>query len=103
MELGKKLKYFRESKKMSIYRLALEADISQDHLSDPEKGKNQTTIDTLKRLLIPLDITLTEFFNEDNEIWILTHKETEYGMIEYSRYTYFLYQLILKFCISSNI
>lgn len=34
MELGKKLKYFRESKEMSVYRLALEADISQGHLSD---------------------------------------------------------------------
>ena len=44
MELGKKLKYFRESKKMSVYRLALEADISQGHLSDLENGKNQPTI-----------------------------------------------------------
>lgn len=53
MELGKKLKYFRESKKMSVYRLALEADISQGHLSDLENGKNQPTIATLKRLLEP--------------------------------------------------
>ena len=77
MELGKKLKYFRESKKMSVYRLALEADISQGHLSDLEKGKNQPTIATLKRLLIPLGITLAEFFNEDNEISVLTDKEKE--------------------------
>ena len=77
MELGKKLKYFRESKKMSLYRLALEADISQGHLSDLENGKNQPTIATLKRLLIPLGITLAEFFNEDNEISVLTDKEKE--------------------------
>ncbi len=77
MELGKKLKYFRESKKMSVYRLALEADISQGHLSDLENGKNQPTIATLKRLLIPLGITLAEFFNEDNEISVLTDKEKE--------------------------
>lgn len=77
MELGEKLKYFRESKKMSIYRLALEADISQGHLSDLENGRSQPTISTLKRLLVPLGITLAEFFNEDNEISILTEKEKE--------------------------
>lgn len=62
---------------MSVYRLALEADISQGHLSDLENGKNQPTIATLKRLLIPLGITLAEFFNEDNEISVLTDKEKE--------------------------
>lgn len=77
MELGEKLKYFRESKKMSIYRLAQEADISQGHLSDLENGRNQPTIDTLKRLLAPMGVTLAEFFNEDNEISILTEKEKE--------------------------
>lgn len=77
MELGEKLKYFRESKKMSIYRLALEADISQGHLSDMENGRSQPTISTLKRLLVPLGITLAEFFNEDNEVSILTEKEKE--------------------------
>lgn len=77
MELGEKLKYFRESKKMSIYRLALEADISQGHLSDLENGRSQPTISTLKRLLVPLGITLAEFFNEDNEVSILTEKEKE--------------------------
>ncbi len=77
MELGEKLKYFRESKKMSMYKLAQEADISQGHLSDLENGKNQPTIDTLKRLIAPLGITLAEFFNEDNEVSVLTEKEKE--------------------------
>lgn len=77
MELGEKLKYFRESKKMSIYRLAQEADISQGHISDLENGRNQPTIDTLKRLIAPFGITLAEFFNEDNEISVLTEKEKE--------------------------
>ena len=77
MELGEKLKYFRESKKMSMYKLAQEADISQGHLSDLENGKNQPTIDTLKRLIAPLGLTLAEFFNEDNEVSVLTEKEKE--------------------------
>lgn len=77
MELGEKLKYFRESRKISIYRLALDADISQGHLSDLENGRSQPTISTLKRLLVPLGITLAEFFNEDNEVSILTEKEKE--------------------------
>ncbi len=77
MELGEKLKHFRESKKMSVYRLALDADISQGHLSDLENGRSQPTISTLKHLLVPLGITLAEFFNEDNEVSILTEKEKE--------------------------
>jgi len=77
MDLGDRLKYFREAKKLSIYKLSQETNVSQGHISDLENGKNQPTIDTLSRLIIPLGITLSEFFNENGEISILSDKEKE--------------------------
>lgn len=77
MEFGEKLKYLRESKKISIYRLSQETGISQGHISDLENGRNQPTIDTLSRLLVPLGITLADFFNEKGEVSVLSDKEKE--------------------------
>ena len=77
MILGDRLKYFREAKGISIYKLSQDTGVSQGHISDLENGKNQPTIDTLKRLIVPLGITLSEFFNEDGEVSVLTEKEKE--------------------------
>ena len=77
MELNERLKYFRKAKKMSIYKLSQETDISQGHISDLENGRNQPTIDTLQRLIVPLGISMSEFFNEDGKISVLTDKERE--------------------------
>lgn len=42
-----------------------------------ENGKNQPTIDTLNRLIVPLGITLSEFFNEEGEVSVLSEREKE--------------------------
>ena len=77
MMLGERLKNIRESKGLSVYRLSQETGVSQGHISDLENGKNQPTIDTLKRLIVPLGITLSEFFNEDGEVSVLSEREKE--------------------------
>ena len=77
MEYGKRLKQLREAKEFSIYRLSKDSDISQGHISDLENGKNQPTIETLKKLLTPMGITLSEFFNEDGEVTVLNDREKE--------------------------
>ncbi len=77
MEYGKRLKQLREPKEYSIYRLSKDSDISQGHISDLENGKNQPTIETLKKLLTPMGITLSEFFNEDGEVSVLNDREKE--------------------------
>ena len=77
MEYGKRLKKLREAKEFSIYRLSKDSDISQGHISDLENGKNQPTIETLKKLLTPMGITLSEFFNEDGEVSVLNDREKE--------------------------
>lgn len=75
MNLGERLRNIRESKKISIYRLSQETGLSQGHISDLENGKNQPTIETLKKLIEPLGITLCEFFNEDGEVSVLSDRE----------------------------
>lgn len=77
MDYGKRLKHIRESKKISIYRLSQDTGISQGHISDLENGRNQPTIDTLKRLLVSLGVTLSEFFNENGDVNILSDREKE--------------------------
>lgn len=75
MDLGARLKYFREAKGFSIYRLLQETNVSQGHISDSENGRNQPTIDTLNHPIAPLGITLSEFFNEDGETSVLSERE----------------------------
>ena len=75
MNYGNRLKQIREANKLSIYRLSKDSKISPGHINDIEKGKNQPTIETLKKLLTPMGITLSEFFNEDEEVVILNDRE----------------------------
>ena len=63
--------------KLSIYRLSKDSKISPGHINDIEKGKNLPTIETLNKLLTPMGITLSEFFNEDGEVSVLNDREKE--------------------------
>lgn len=83
MVIGERLRYMRKSKKMSIYKLSQETGISQSHISDLELGRRKPSVETLSRLVVPLGITLSELFNENDDISILTEKERE--LVEYYR------------------
>lgn len=74
MNIGDKLRYFRESKGYSIYKLHGETNVSQNHISSIESNKCQPSIEILNRLLAPLGITLAEFFN-DSDASYLTENE----------------------------
>ena len=77
MDYGSRLRKMRKAKKFSIYRLHEITGLSQGHISELEKGKNQPTIETLQRLLSPMGISLSEFFNENDEISYLNEREKE--------------------------
>ena len=83
MIIGERLRYVRKSKNMSIYKLSQETGISQSHISDLELGRRKPSVETLSRLVVPLGITLSELFNENDEVSILTEKERE--LVEYYR------------------
>lgn len=77
MEIGERLRSIRKSKGLSIYKLSQDTGISQNHISDLELGRRKPSVETLKRLIVPLGITLSELFNEDSTVSILTEKERE--------------------------
>lgn len=77
MNIGERLRFVRESKKITIYRLSKETGVSQNHISGIELGKRQPTIDMLIRLTEPLGITLVELFNENDDAVFLSEKEKE--------------------------
>ena len=54
MNVGNKLRFIRETKKISIYKLSKDTGISQNHISSIELGKRQPTVETLSRLIEPL-------------------------------------------------
>lgn len=70
MNIGERLRYIREGKKITIYRLSKETGVSQNHISGIELGKRQPTIDMLIRLTEPLGITLAELFNEGDAVFL---------------------------------
>ena len=77
MEIGERLRNIRKSKGLSIYKLSQETGIFQNHISDLELGRRKPSVETLKRLIMPLGITLSELFNENTEVSILTEQERE--------------------------
>lgn len=60
METGARLRFLRKSKGISIYKLSQETGISQNHISDLELGRRKPSVETLKRLIAPLGISMAE-------------------------------------------
>jgi len=75
MDVGKRLKEVRESKNISKYKLAQDSGVSESHIRNLERGLKNSTVETLEMLLTHLDMTMSEFFNEGDEIFYLTSKE----------------------------
>lgn len=66
----------RNAKKFSRYRLTQLTGISGHHIKGIEEGTRQPTIETLKKMIEPLGITLAELFNE-GEASYLSEKERQ--------------------------
>lgn len=65
MNIGNRIKFFREKKKITVNRLANLAGISQSYLRDLELGKKQPTVEYLSYICDALGITLETFFTEE--------------------------------------
>ena len=75
MNVGARLKEIRESKKISIYKLSQDSQVSESHIRNLERGKKSATIETLEMLVNSLNITMAEFFNENSDVTYLTQDE----------------------------
>jgi toxin-antitoxin system, antitoxin component, xre family len=50
-----------------VYKLSKLSGVSENHIRNLENGKKQPTIKTLQALTDGLNITLSEFFNTEND------------------------------------
>lgn len=75
MDVGKRLNEIRQSKKISIYKLSQESTVSESHIRNLERGVKNATVETLEMLVKNLSMTMSEFFNENNDVTYLTSSE----------------------------
>ena len=75
MDIAEKLKTTRKSKKISVYRLSQQSGVSETHIRDLERGDRNPSFDTLNRLAVPLGLSLSELFNESDDVAYLNKEE----------------------------
>lgn len=67
MDVGGRVKYFREKMGITVNRLATISGVSQSNIRDIELGKKQPTVEYLEYICDALHITLREFFSVNSE------------------------------------
>lgn len=67
MDVGSRIKYFRNKRNISVNKLANLSGVSQSYLRDIELGNKQPTVEYLEYICFGLDITLKEFFDTDKK------------------------------------
>lgn len=72
MDIGKRITYFRTLKGYSVNKLATLSGVSQSYLRDIELGNKNPTVDIVSILCDTLDISLKDFFSEDQEYSLLS-------------------------------
>ncbi|MBQ7120427.1 MAG: helix-turn-helix transcriptional regulator [Oscillospiraceae bacterium] len=65
MDVGKRIKFFREKRKLTVNRLANMAGVSQSYLRDIELGNKQPTVEYLSYICEALNISLSLFFSDE--------------------------------------
>lgn len=78
MDIGKRLKFFREQRNISVYRLSKLSDISENYIHALEKNENKISVLVLENLLEHLGVTLPEFFNDNQDIIYATKLEKQH-------------------------
>lgn len=68
MDVGARIRYFREKEGITVNKLANKSGVSQSYLRDVELGNKQPTIEYLEYICYGLNISLVDFFNIDEEL-----------------------------------
>ena len=81
MTIGSLLKYWRENKNLTYYRMAQDSGIDADYIKKIEESKEDNEpnikIETLERLANALGVPASDLINNNEEIMYLTEKERE--------------------------
>lgn len=83
MDISERLKNLRKAKNLSVYKLSQLSGVSETHIRDLERGDRNPSVDTLSRLVEPMGLSLSELFNESNDVTFLTNEEK--ALLEYYR------------------
>lgn len=67
LDLGKKITEYRKAKNLNLSALAAEIDLSVSMLSQIEKGMANPSLNTLKLISKTLDVSLFNFFIENDQ------------------------------------
>lgn len=62
-KIGKRIKYLRTARGLTIEKLAFENDLAKGNLSEIEKGLIDPQLSTLARIAEGLDVTLKDLLN----------------------------------------
>lgn len=65
MDIGARIRYFREKKNITVNKLANISGVSQSYLRDIELNNKQPTVEYLEYICFGLGITLKDFFSTD--------------------------------------
>lgn len=68
MDIGGRIKELREKRHLTVNKLATISGISQSYLRDIELGNKKPTVDYLEYICYGLQISLSDFFNTEQEI-----------------------------------
>ncbi|WP_213996162.1 MULTISPECIES: helix-turn-helix transcriptional regulator [Tepidanaerobacter] len=66
MDIGARLKELRTSRNITITALANKVGLTREHLSNIERNVNMPSLQTLQKICDALDITLAEFFSDED-------------------------------------
>lgn len=90
MNIGKKIRYIREEKNMSIKELAGKLGISSSHISQIERDISSPSITTLKNIANIFNVPMTSFFDDEmeKESTVIKGKERKKIMLPNSNFAY---------------
>lgn len=67
MNIGERLKEIRKQQRLTIADLAQKTGLSNGYLSNVERNLNSPTIESLRKIVDALSISLVELFQEENK------------------------------------
>ena len=65
MNIGQKIREYRKNKALKLVNIAERTGLSKPFISEIERGIKSPSIETLSKICSALDITLAEFFTEE--------------------------------------
>jgi len=72
--VGRKIRQLRRQRKLTQVELAQKIGIHQSDLSRMEQGEYKVGLDTLLKILQTFDISIGEFFEDDNRVQVVFDK-----------------------------